>query len=277
MKLRIIFLRLNLILGLFAILNGCTKEGFIPSQNNFLKKIKNGEYISAQYSYNQDNLIYEVNSTSFYRKFHYDNSNRLIKEEVAISPDSFSSSMPTGMTHEFVDPDKTGICMYSIYEYNDNGNLSKQLNYVPSNGQDELRSIRTFEYDSNNRISKVLLHDGDEVLTQYSTFLYDNNGNVIEENSYSYLFIPAGTGPTHLSKTTFEYDSYINPYSVFKQTGRPGTTSNPNNIIKIKTYNLEHTPGIDDFYESEITYQYNDQTRYPVKVVNGEEFIYEEE
>jgi hypothetical protein len=69
MKSRIIFLRLSLLLGLFAILNGCTKEGFVPIQNDFLKKIKNGEYIVAQYSYNQDNLINEVNSTSFYRKF----------------------------------------------------------------------------------------------------------------------------------------------------------------------------------------------------------------
>jgi hypothetical protein len=275
MKSRIIFLRLSLLLGLFAILNGCTKEGFVPIQNDFLKKIKNGEYIVAQYSYNQDNLINEVNSTSFYRKFHYDNSNKLIKEEIAISPDSFSSSMPTSMTREFVDPDKTGISMYIVFEYNDNGNLSRQLNFVPSNGQDELRSIRTFEYDSNNRISKVLLHNGSEVITQFSTFLYDNNGNVIEENSYSYLFIPAGTGPTHLSKGTFEYDSYINPYSVFKQTGRPGINSNPNNIIKIKTYNLVNTPGIPDFTESEIEYEYNSETGHPIKVINGEEFIYE--
>ena len=210
-------------MGLFAIQMAVQKRDLFLPQNEYLiwEKFQTrlNRIIRAQYTYTQDNLILEVNSTSFHTKFYYDNSNRLIKEEVAISPDSYSSSMPTGMTHEFVD-DKTGICMYSIYEYNDNGNLSKQLNYIPSNGQDELRSIRTFEYDSNNRISKVLLHDGDEVLTQYSTFLYDNNGNVIEENSYSYLFIPAGTGPTHLNKTTFEYDSYINPYSVFKQTGK---------------------------------------------------------
>jgi hypothetical protein len=276
MKRRIIFLRLSLFLGLFAILNGCTKEGFVSTQNEYLKKVKNGDYIIAQYTYNQDNLILEVNSTSFYRKFHYDNSNKLIKEEVAISPDSFSSSMPAGMTHEFVDPDKTGISMYSIFEYNENGYLSRQLNYIPSNEQDELRSIRSFEYDSNNRISKVLLQDHNSVVTQFSTFNYDNIGNVIEENSYSYLFIPAGTDPTHLSKATFEYDSYLNPYSVFKLTGRPGINSNPNNIIKIKTFNLVHTPGIDDSYESETTYEYNSLTRYPVKVINGEEFFYDE-
>lgn len=275
MKRKIILLRLSLFLGLFAILNCCTKEGFVPTQNNYLKKIKQGEYITAQYTYNQDNLILEVNSTSFYRKFHYDNSNTLIKEKVAISPLSFSSSMPAGMTHEFVDPEKTGISMYSIFEYNDIGNLSRQLNYIPSKGQDELRSIRSFEYDSNNRISKVLLHDGNAVVTQFSTFIYDNTGNVIEENSYSYLFIPPGTGPTHLHKVTFEYDSYINPYSVFKHAGRPGINSNPNNIIKTKTNNFVLTPGIVDVYESTTEYQYNHKTGYPIKVINGEEFIYD--
>jgi hypothetical protein len=275
MKRKIIF-RLSMFLGLFAILNGCIKEGFIPVQNEYLKKIKVGEYIVAVYTYNEDNLILEVNSTSFYRKFTYDDSNKLIKEEVAISPDSYSSSMPAGMTHEFVDPDKTGISMYSLFEYNDKGNLSRQLNYIPSKGQDELRSIRTFEYDSKDRISKVLLHDGNEVVTQFSTFLYDSHGNVTEENSYSYLFIPEGTGPTHLSKATFEYDSYLNPYSVFRQTGRPGIDSNPNNIIKIKSYNLEPVPGVKDFNESETSYEYNYKTGCPVRVINGEEFIYNE-
>ena len=275
MKNKINYLKLSMLLLMFAISNSCAKNSFVPNQNNFLKKIKSGGYIVDQYTYNHDNLLDEVNSTLFYRKFHYDNNNKLIKEEVAISPDSFSSVMPSGMTHEFVDPNKTGISMYSVYEYSDNGNLSRQLNYVPSNGLNELRSIRTFEYDINNRISKVLLLDGDEVVTQFLTFLYDNNGNVIEENSFSCLFIPAETGPTHISKVTFEYDSYFNPYIIFKQTGRPGINSNLNNIIKIRTYNLEHIPGIDDFSESETKYEYNNESGYPVKVINGEEFIYD--
>lgn len=275
MKHMIYYLRLCLFLGLLTILNGCTKDEFFPVQSDYLKKTKQGEYITSQYTYNEDKLIFEVNSTSFYRKFYYDSGNKLIKEEVAVSPDMYSSSMPTSMTHEFVDPTKTGISMYSIYEYSENGNLSRQLNYRPLNGQDELRSIRSFEYDSNNRISKVLLQDHNSVVTQFSTFNYDNKGNVIEENSYSYLFIPAGTGPTHLSKVTFEYDKFINPYSIFKFTGRPGIYSNPNNIIKTKTYNYALTPGTLNFSESTISYEYNHKTGYPVKVVDGEEFIYD--
>ncbi|MBK7626558.1 MAG: hypothetical protein IPJ16_05050 [Bacteroidales bacterium] len=267
-----------LILLLAVLLSGCEKNSDYNGRtiNDYLKKTRNDEYITAQYSYNQDNLIDEVNSTSFYRKFHYNSKGKLIKEEVAISPDSYSSMMPAGgFSHEFVDPEKTGISMYSVFEYDTDGRLIKQLNYVPSVRQDELRSIMTFEYDQNNRISKVLLHDGKEVLTQYQTYIYDSNGNVIEHNSYSYLFIPAGTSPTHLSRAEFEYDSYNNPYAVFYQSGWPGINTNPNNIIKIRTYNLLNTPGIDDINETTIEYQYNHITRYPERVINGEEFIYD--
>jgi hypothetical protein len=266
------------ILLLPFLLSACEKNGDYSglSQNDFLKKTRSDEYITAQYSYNQDNLIDEVNSIFFYRKFHYNSKGKLIKEEVAISPDSYSSTMPAGgFSHEFVDPQKTGISMYSVYEYNKEGNLIKQLNYVPTDGQDELRSIQTFDYDIDNRISKVLMHDGNEVLTQYSTYIYDSRGNVTEKNSYSYLFFPEGTGPIHLSRAEFEYDSFNNPYAVFYQSGRPGIHTNPNNIIKNRTYNLLKTPGIDEINESTIEYQYNHITRYPVRVINGEEFIYD--
>lgn len=119
------------------------------------------------------------------------------------------------------------------------------------------------------------MQDRNAVVTQFLTFNYDKNGNVIEENYYSYLFILAGTEPSLLYKGTFEYDSYVNPYSVFRQTGNPGINSNPNNIIKTTTYNFAITPGTVSISESTTEYQYNHKTGYPVKVINGEEFIYD--
>jgi hypothetical protein len=247
----------------------------MPSTGTFLRKIKVDGYITEQFSYNQDNMISEVNSTFFYRKFHYDDNLKLIKEEVAISPDSYSSSKPVGLNHEFVDPDKTGIWLYQLYEYESNGNLARQLNYVSENGEYVLRSKRTFEYDGNNMISKVMLHNNEDVVTQFSTFQYDQNGNVSEENYYSCLFNPESSGPRHLMKATFEYDSYVNPYAIFKQSADPGIFTNRNNIIKTKSFNYEHTPGIDDYSESEFAYEYDDETRFPVKIKNGEEYIYD--
>jgi hypothetical protein len=267
---------LNVLLAMITILCGCTKDVYLPGSNNFLKKVKNGGYIVKEISYNQDNLVSEVNSTSFYRRFHYDQNLSLIKEEVAISPDSYSSLAISGTTHEFVDPDKTGISMYHLYEYDNNGRLIRQLNYIPQDGPDELRSKRTFEYNDNNLICKVLLYNSDNEVTQFSTYQYDSNGNVIEEDYYTWLFIPSGTGPKHLSKLTYEYDSFFNPYKVFEQSGNPGISRNRNNIIKTKTINYDPAPGIDAISESEISYEYNYGTGYPVRVIDGEEFIYEE-
>jgi hypothetical protein len=260
---------------MLVLLFSCTKDHFTASKNGFVKKIKNGGYIIEQYTYNQANLISEVNGTLFYRKFYYNENNKLIKEEVSVSPDIYSSSIPAGSTHKFVDPSKTGISMYSIYEYEKNGNLSRQLNYTPINGHYMFRSMRTYEFDENNMISKVFLHNSDSIITQFYTYQYDSNGNVTEENYLAYLFIPEGTGPKLMSTTTFEYDSFLNPYSVFRQSSYPGIYTNRNNIIKTTTHNYEPSPGIDEFSETNREYEYNTLTGYPVRVKNGEEFIYD--
>jgi hypothetical protein len=168
----------------------CTKDDYYPNSNGLLKKVKNGDFITEEISYNNYNLISEVNSWSFWRKFYYNDQNQLIKEEIAVNPDMLSSSIHSSQNHEFVDPNKVGISMYRLFEYDNNGLLFRQLNYVPKDGQDELRSIITFEYNANNLIEKLLLHDGNAELTQFRTYQYDSNSNVIEEDYYSYLFIP---------------------------------------------------------------------------------------
>jgi hypothetical protein len=269
------FTGLSVLLIIIYILHGCTKDVYLPGANSFLKKIKVCDYIVEEISYDQNNLVSEVNSTLFYRKFHYDQDLRLIREEVAISPDSYSSSIIPETTHEFVDPEKTGISMSHLYEYDNNGNLTRQLNYIPKDGKDEFRSKRTFEYNDNNLISKELLYNSDNVVTQFRTYQYDSNSNVVEEDYYTYLFIPSGTGPKHLSRITFEYDSFFNPYKVFERSGHPGISTNLNNIIKTKTVNYDPVPGMDALSESETSYEYNYETGYPRRVVNGEEFLYE--
>jgi hypothetical protein len=275
MKSRIHFMGLSVLLITIYILHGCTKDVYLPNANNFLKKIKNGGYVVEEISYNQNNLISEVNSTLFYRRFLYDKNLKLIKEEVAISPDSYSSLATSATTHEFVDPEKAGISMYHLYEYDENGRVARQLNYIPQAGEDEFRSKRTFEYNDNNMISKGLLYNSDNEVTQFRTYQYDSNGNVTEEDYYTYLFITSGTGPKHLSKTTFEYDSFFNPYKIFERSGNPGISTNTNNIIKTKTVNYDPAPGMDAISESETSYEYNYETGYPERVINGEEFIYE--
>ena len=259
---------------LISILLSCTKEDFYPNSNSLLKKVKNGDYITEEISYNNQNLISEVNSWSFWRKFYYNNQNQLIKEEIAANPAMLSSSTYS-QNHDFVDPNKVGITMYCLFEYDNSGLLFRQLNYVPRDGQDELRSIITFEYNANNLIEKLLLHDRNAELTQFRTYQYDSNSNVIEEDYYSYLFIQEGTGPKHLSKTTYEYDTYLNPFRIFEKSNGPGLFRNKNNITKTTTINYYPSPGIAATMTSQRSYEYDEETGYPTKVVNGEEFIYE--
>lgn len=256
-------------------LAGCSKEVYQPDSNGLLQKVIYDGYIIEEISYNQNKLVNEVHSTSFYRKFHYNKDLKLIKEEVAVSPDLFSSSITPGTTHEFVDPDKTGISMYHIYEYDVNGRLSVQLNFIPKVGDDEFRSKRMFEYNDNNLISRILLYNSDNEVTQFRTYLYDSNNNVIEEDYYTYLFITSGASPKHMAKITFEYDSFRNPYKIFEQGGNPGIYSNTNNIIKTQTVHYEPSPGVPAFSETTTSYEYNHKTGFPVRVINGEEFIYE--
>jgi hypothetical protein len=260
---------------LILVLLGCAKDDLSQNANGLLKKVKNGGYITEEISYNEFNLISELNGTQFWRKYYYNDQKQLIKEEIAINPNSLSSSMPSNPTYEFVDPNKVGISMYHLFEYDDKGLLIRQLNYLPKDGPDELRSSNSFEYNSNNLISKELLMNSDAEVTQFRTYQYDLNGNVIEENYYSYLFIPEGTGPKHLSKTTFEFDSYLNPYKIFEKANRPGLFSNLNNIIKSTTINYDPVPGLPATTTSQTSYEYNEKTRYPIRVINGEEFIYE--
>jgi hypothetical protein len=274
MKTAIKFFKISFICVIIYILSSCTKEGYAPNANSLLKKVVSDGYVVDQYTYNNNNLITEVNGTMFYRKFTYDENNRLYKEEVAISPNSFSSLAPTGDTHAFVDPSKTGITLYSIYKYQ-NGNLSRQLNYVNKNGQFEYGSMRTFEYNDNNQAVKVLLHTTDSTVTQYFAYKFDNNGNVTQEDYFTYLFIPAGTGPKLLQTTTYEYDSYYNPFIIFKQSNGPGIFTNKNNIIKTTTHNFDPSPGTNEYSESTYSYEYNSLTGFPVKVKNGEEYIYD--
>lgn len=260
-------------LAIFVV-SSCTKTQDVAEPYGLLKRIIYDGYITDEYNYNCDNLIDEVHSTTFYRKFYYDSGNRLIKEEIAMNPDMISSSMPASMTHDFVNPKETGISMYLLYKYSNTGNLSRQLAYVSSNGKFEFRSMRTFEYNDKNRVSKVLLHNSDSIVTQFVTYLYDTNGNVSEENAYSYLFIPAGSEPTHLHKANFEYDAFFNPFKIFAQTAIPGIYTNTNNVIKTISSNIQNVAGIPDQTVSIFSYEYDLDLCYPLRGNIGEEYVY---
>jgi hypothetical protein len=252
----------------------CKKNESNFSPNGLLKKVIVDGNTREEFIYNSDKMIEVVNSTMLYRKYIYDQENRLVKEELAMNPNAISSSVHLASTQEFVDPNKTGITMFLLFKYDPSGNLSRQLAYVPLDGRFEFRSMRKYEYD-NNKISKVLMHDSDSTLTQYVTYKYDSRGNVTEENGYSYLFLPSGAEPAHLYKATFGYDNYLNPFSIFSNTGSPGIYSNINNIIKMVSVSYQDVPGLDNQSQTDYLYEYDPELHYPVKSSDGSEFVYD--
>ena len=256
-------------------LTACTRYDQPSVNNGFLKEVVSDGSAIEIYTYNEGNLVSEANSTYFWRKYYYNEVNQLVREEIGVDPDIYSSSWPVKPHNELADPTNIAMSMFTVYNYDDHGRLTEALNYVPGKGQVELRSSRTFEYNDKGLIYKELLHSGSNEVTQYRTFVYDNNGNVTEEDYYSYLFIQGQPGPKHMSETTYEYDAYLNPYAIFSQTGRPGRYTNQNNITKIKVINYDPPQGIDPISLSEFTFEYNLSSGYPIRSGEGLEYIYD--
>jgi hypothetical protein len=275
MNKKFLYIPVSLLVIIIFTFQGCTKKEDISTPNNLLKKVVVNGYTTEEYTYNSQNMIAVVNSTMLYRKFHYDSSDRLVKEELALNPNSMSSSMSVASMHDFVNPAKTGITMYLLYKYGPSGNVSRQLAYVTSNGKFEFRSMRTYEYNDNNKVLKILLQDSDSTITQSITYQYDNNGNVSEENGYSYIVPPISSEPTHLYKSNFEYDTYLNPYSIFSNTVSPGIYTNINNIIKITSISYLDAPGVSNPEQTVFNYEYDPDLRYPVRSSDGSEYIYD--
>lgn len=254
---------------------GCTKDELPSDKNGLLKEVISDGSTIEKYTYNEYNLLSEAISTYFWMKYYYNKDNQLVREEIGVDPDIYSSSLPVKPHDELVDPTKVDISMFTIYNYDNNGRLIKTLHYIPGKSQVELRSSRTFEYNDKNLIYKEILHNGSDEVTQFRIYNYDNNGNVIEEDYYSYLFIQDQSSPKHLLKTTYEYDSYFNPYRIFKQIGRPGVYTNLNNILKTEVFNYDPSPGIDSISIFENSFEYNSSTGYPIKTDKGIEYIYQ--
>lgn len=247
-----------LALFLYATLTSCTKNDDVPT-GALYKVIKNG-YVTEEFSYNKNDLILEINSTSVHRKFYYDQNSKLTKEELRVKHDFTESDR-----YEFIDPQEIEISASILYEYDSTGKLIRKLTYLHNVNDSYLYTINTFEYDNEGLISKELFQFGEKPVSQTKTFLYDSNGNVKEEEMW--------LGPLHTRKT-IEYDSFLNPYAIFKQTGSPGINTNKNNILKLSVFDYNPSQGLDSISGYQVSYEYNYESGYPTKVIRGEEYIY---
>lgn len=234
-----------------------------------ISKVLIGGDIYMEYSYNDANLVTEERNKFFYAKHTYNDTNQLVRSDFywdMRSVSSNSSVLEAAMNKtEWTNPDNTPLSNYHVLEYNDEGQLIRKSNIIPSVGT----KIVEFLYE-NGRIVRTTSYSNNSI-SAYSDYEYDDNGNI---SKLSHYWV-SSTGVAELSTTTeYEYDNMFNPYLSFKRLTTLGVNTNSNNITK-ETYTIERE--VDQYTEkvqiTEYSYEYNDKG-YPVKVNGITEYLY---
>jgi len=249
----------------------CKKENVDSFCHNgtLISKITNGEVAIQELTYHSNCLIYESVERFAYKKYSYDTQKRLTKLEQAFLFDPLSCYMSPGSANEtYTDPRKAKIMEYSEFEYDSTGKLTKKLNHFINNGNDQMVSYQTYDYD-HNQIIKLSIYNPQGQLNQYHDYQYDGNGNIIRDE---YYLTETGSDAKLQSYSIFELDDKNNPYLVFAGEGTPGLFTNRNNILKETSvfYNL----GGESQNSTQYTFEYN-ALGYPVKA-NDLTFYYNE-
>jgi hypothetical protein len=264
-----------LLVVVMVILASCSNDDDTQTQDGGVYAIRSifgyGK-TNSKYIYNSFGKVAEYQSFYFYRRYVYDNMGRLVKEEIAVDPDLYSSVVHENT--ELMTSKNSTITGYNVYEYDTAGVLKDKKYYNKTDGVYEFKSKISFEYEDGNIIKWNLLNAGDTI-TQFYAYEYDKNRNVINEKQYSYIFIE-GPGPELIRETTYKYDDKNNPFKIFREAGNPGLFSNTNNIIESNSILYEDVPGIDKYSTSKTNYVYNSKG-FPVKEITANsvyEYIY---
>lgn len=224
--------------------------------------------IIEEFSYNAQNFMIEDKSKYLYKKYNYDNSNKLISidnyEDPALWSSTWSVVDSARKRKEWISPLISKITFTTNYYYNQNGRLDSSVNYL---------GCQKYIYN-NNKISKILFYH-DNIQQHDIEYKYDKMGNLIKETNYSVL----NSGDKILFKENrFEFDNKSNPYKLFGIDVIPGRYSNINNVIK-RVYSYPDIENenkiISKTYKTHYEY---DSNGYPIKKYeedNTTNFIYE--
>ena len=259
---------LFIFIALMLFASACSKDSSDHTYGDYIKSVSENGSIVQKFIYDESGKIVEENSFYNFRKFIYDENERLVKIESAWDRSLLSSSMPVQRT-EFMTSKNSPVDSYRLYEYDEEGRLSKIENYSDVvSGIIELRSVSIFEYEWKNIVRVNLLNPENNQITQFHVYTYDDYGNVINEKHYSNLF---DRNEELIRETFYKYDSYNNPFRIFYLTGSPGIYTNVNNIIETRSILHLDVLGIDKYSTEKRTFKYNSKG-YPIKEIteNGE-------
>lgn len=191
----------------------------------------NGNTVSQINNFNKENGELES-----FEKFVMDASGKLIK-----------SSTHAGKTHATMSE--------QTYSYNSKGELENTNTRYFNNGKLVYSSHATYEYNSDNKLTKKSVYEGDSKdgkLKSFTSYEVLPNGNFGQEKQF---VIDDEESAKLFSTTTYSYDTNKNP---FFEAAEPGKASSPNNLVASSTvvHNSKKT------YAYTYSYQY-DERGYP--------------
>ncbi len=259
MKLNIFYI----ILISCTILSSCEKDNqvTIPNTNTPLlsKVLLNGSPY-YEYSYNDANLISAEKNNFYYIKYNYDNRNRLLSSDYY-----FDFSMDSLKRKVWVNPGNTALSLSKTFEYNNNDQISRIIFNRPLGNNSEFSE---FTY-ANGRISRQTMYLENKI-SGHIDYLYDGKGNLIKQVKYV-----LASGNDELMTTTFyEYDNMQNPYRSFDMVMNPWINTSQNNIVK-ETYTIDYevAKSVEKVQITANTYDYNDKG-YPIRSNGTFQYIY---
>ena len=252
----------------------CEKEKQLIVENTdipLLSKVVADGVTSAEYSYNEANLVTEEKTKFTFIKHTYNDNNLLATTEFYIDPGMFSSlgtAVEASMNRKvWVNPHNTEKSLTQIFAYENNERLARITYSRPSVSDSEYTEFSV----ENDRINRQTIY-WQNVMSLYIDYAYDEKGNLIKESKYH---VPTTGIPELWTTTEYEYDNMNNPFLAFKRLVTPGKFTNPNNITK-ETYTLyfDVDPSLTERISIIInTYEYN-SSGYPVKVNGETEYVY---
>ena len=251
----------TLLLSALAVRFGACSRSGGSNDGSKLHRIMADGKLSHEFEYNLNGTIakqamYGIQASKFFEvTYFYDSSNRLVKTE---SYSDVSSSISAQQL----------VYHYTDYKYGAEGKLSEETAYTKKGNAYEFASKTILTYDAFGRVVSRLQVSIDNKPFNLFKYEYDENGNVVVQESYQYDL----NAPRLGSRSTYQHDNKKNPY--FNLSVMPFSV-NRNNITRHVFTNYNVVPAAT--VTTETIYKSYNAAGYPVEVIEygTNNYIYE--
>ena len=260
-------------LFLLSLFLSCDKDNdeFVPSDNQNIPLISKEYYsdeLIQEYTYTDDNLLFESKGKWSYIVHSYDKENKLLSydmyNDLGMASSDWETAQQSMNRTEWVTPENTKINGRANYYYEKNRLSKIEVTRLPGG----TKSSTTYEYDDNGRISKRIYYNENQP-SCFAEFHYDENGNLVTEIKKEII----DGVPVMMVKTEYEFDDKNNPYIAFQRLLRPGENANKNNIVRSVQTLYFDAPLAQKIRETNNTYEYNSED-YPIRKNDSYTFDY---